>query len=348
MPNQLAVQPGSHLSTSLPLSAQAFAYARQSKSDNTRRAYAAQIKLWLAFAAREGLLDVASSEAWQPPEPVAVANWLASRADAGAAYSTLRTAIAAIRAASVSAGFSFDSKHPALETVMKGIGRAHARAPRQAEPLRGGEVRNLLQVLGPSLLERRDGALLAVAYCFGLRRSEAVGLDWHEHGDGDGFVRITAREIVLTLVRSKTSTAGEVQVVGVPRATNQAAVRAIESWVAAASIAKGAPLLRSVSKAGQPGGRLSAQSVSLIVKARVAEHHERHGVPTTLARDDGRRYSGHSLRVGVAVTAAEAGASAREIGQLGRWSSMEMPARYARRAEHAKTSVHLRPGVGLE
>lgn len=348
MSKHVAVQPDSRVSHATPLSAKAAAYARQSKSLNTRRAYAAQIKLWLAFAAREGILDAHRSGGWQSPDPIAVANWLAARADAGAAYSTLRTAIAAIRAASISAGFAFDSKHPALETVMKGIGRAHARAPRQAEPLRGTDVRTLLQGLGASLLARRDGALLALAYVFGLRRSEVVGLDWHEHGDGDGFVLITAREIVLTLVRSKTSRVGEVQTVGVPRATNPAAVRAIETWVDAAGIARGTALLRSVSKAGKPGGRLSPQSVSLIVKALVAEHHERRGVPAALARDEGRRYSSHSLRVGVAVTAAEAGASAREIGQLGRWSSMEMPARYARRAEDAKTSVHLRPGVGLE
>lgn len=324
------------------LSDSAKTYARASKSDNTLRAYRAQLKLWVAFAKRHDIAEL-------PADPFQVANWLAQRADEGRAYSTLRTGLAAIRAASVASGLPFDSGHPAIETVLKGIGRTNARAQFQAEPLRGADVLDLLAQLTPAPLDLRDGALLALGYIFAARRSELVGLDFGALGEGDGFVEITAREITMTMVRGKTVAVGEPQMVSVPRMTNSTAVSAIEAWIETANVGLGGAILRAVSKGGGISDkRLHAQSVALIVKRRVAEFHERMDVPISTARTEGKRFSGHSLRVGVAVTAAEAGADPRQIAQLGRWKSMEMPARYARRAEEAKTSPHLLPGVGLK
>ena len=42
----------------------------------------------------------------------------------------------------------------------------------------------------------------------------------------------------------------------------------------------------------------------------------------------GRRFSGHSFRIGAAVTLAEAGAGLAEIMTSGRWQSPQMAARY--------------------
>ena len=42
--------------------------------------------------------------------------------------------------------------------------------------------------------------------------------------------------------------------------------------------------------------------------------------------------SGHSLRVGSAVSLAEAGASVKEVQRAGRWQDATMPARYVREA----------------
>ena len=49
--------------------------------------------------------------------------------------------------------------------------------------------------------------------------------------------------------------------------------------------------------------------------------------------------SGHSLRVGSAVSLAQAGASVVEMQQAGRWKSPQMPAHYARVKEAERGAV---------
>ncbi len=49
--------------------------------------------------------------------------------------------------------------------------------------------------------------------------------------------------------------------------------------------------------------------------------------------------SGHSLRVGAAVSLSQAGASVVEMQQAGRWKSPQMPAHYARVKEAGKGAV---------
>ena len=49
--------------------------------------------------------------------------------------------------------------------------------------------------------------------------------------------------------------------------------------------------------------------------------------------------SGHSLRVGSAVSLAEAGASVREVQRAGRWQEPTMPARYVREAPSERSPV---------
>lgn len=97
-------------------------------------------------------------------------------------------------------------------------------------------------------------------------------------------MRITANSVDLVLARSKTSVAGTVEEVTIPRAPVALAVQAIERWIERAGIGAGEPLLRRVSKGGvigsriaadgsedDGGGRLTPQSVSLILQSRIAE-----------------------------------------------------------------------------
>ena len=49
--------------------------------------------------------------------------------------------------------------------------------------------------------------------------------------------------------------------------------------------------------------------------------------------------SGHSLRMGSAVSLAEAGASVREVQRAGRWQDPAMPARYVREAPEEESAV---------
>jgi hypothetical protein len=60
-----------------------------------------------------------------------------------------------------------------------------------------------------------------------------------------------------------------------------------------------------------------------------------------------RRFSGHSGRVGLYVSASEAGVPAQHIAALARHKSMAMALRYPRQAEVLCCAPHTRPGVGV-
>ena len=77
-------------------------------------------------------------------------------------------------------------------------------------------------------------------------------------------------------------------------------------------------------------------------------NHVRQGVPLATAQAEADKFSGHSLRVGFATTAAESGADLRVISSVTRHKTMEMPRRYAQRADQLKTSPHNLASVGLE
>ena len=49
--------------------------------------------------------------------------------------------------------------------------------------------------------------------------------------------------------------------------------------------------------------------------------------------------SGHSLRMGSAISLAEAGATVKEVQRAGRWQEPTMPARYVREAPEERNPV---------
>ena len=80
------------------------------------------------------------------------------------------------------------------------------------------------------------------------------------------------------------------------------------------------PLWREVDRHGNLGAdRLHANSVATIIKRACA-----------LAGLDPARYSGHSLRSGMATAAAACGALERAIMRQGRWTTRTMVERYVR------------------
>jgi hypothetical protein len=136
---------------------QARAFARAAFAANSRRAYAAQWRLWLAHCEASGLPSL-------PAAPEVVADWIASRAvsgmrakygHGGQSVATLRMAIAAIRAAHAVADQPFHSRHRAITLVMRGIAREKAELPAQAAPLQAKLIVEILAELGDSPLERR-------------------------------------------------------------------------------------------------------------------------------------------------------------------------------------------------
>jgi integrase len=92
-------------------------------------------------------------------------------------------------------------------------------------------------------------------------------------------------------------------------------------WLDASGVRDGA-LFRSVHRSGKAHGRMCGEDIAHIVKL-VAES----------AGLDPAQYSGHSLRAGLATSAARAGKADRDIMRQGRWSGRAMVDRYVRGAK---------------
>lgn len=258
---------------------------------------------------------------------------------------TTRTAIAAVRLAHLAQGLAFESSHPDLLLVLRAARSADSRRAVQAQPIKAKTMHALLKSLGETPRDCRDAVLLALGYGFARRRSELVGIDYLRPGTGTGYLTITPDALELRLTRTKS---GQPQDFIMPRRANEAVVALIERWVEIAAIQPGEPLLRRVYRSGRIAAeRLDAQSVALIVKSRMRALLEAGGASPTTAGRDAQSYKGHSLRVGFAVTAAEAGASVLAVQKALGHASPAMAARYAQSTELKRMSPHNLHGVAL-
>lgn len=84
-------------------------------------------------------------------------------------------------------GLSFDSKTPAIVRPLRGIRNASPKLPKQAEPIRGADILDLMEGIDRTLLGARDAALLALGYISAFRRSELVALDLIRRGPASAF-----------------------------------------------------------------------------------------------------------------------------------------------------------------
>ena len=153
-------------------------------SDNTRRVYQTQWKLFTGWCDEVGLTPL-------PAEPLTVARYLAARAGYGASIATMRLATSAIAKVHELAGHESPGRDQGVRASLKGRGRQLARPQRQAGALTADVLAVIcLTAIQPRLRgrgfekpeqaaqrEKFDVALVAVLSDAGLRRSEAAAAD---------------------------------------------------------------------------------------------------------------------------------------------------------------------------
>ena len=166
--------PASGLSGRLAgLAETAKAYARSAQADNTRRAYAADWKMFASWLRRQGLSET-------PPDPEAVGLYLAAQVERGGAelsVATLERRLSGIAWRYRQLGQPLDIRDRHIATVLAGIRRRHGRPPLQKAAVFADELLAMLATLDMDLRGLRDRAILAIGFAGGLRRSEIVGLD---------------------------------------------------------------------------------------------------------------------------------------------------------------------------
>ena len=263
-------------------------------SDNTRRVYAAQWRLFHEWCDSVSLPSL-------PAQPLTVARYLAVRAGDGASIATLRLATSAIAKVHEWAGHDSPGRDRGVREALKGWGRRLAKPQRQAGALTA-DVLAVIRLTAPKPRARGRGmetpaqaaerarfdlALVAVLSDGGLRRSEAAALTWGDvqrWDDGSGRI---------TVIRSKT----DAEATGAVVAITPAAMKALDT-------------LRPVGAGGEVKVfGLSESQIARRVKA----------VARAAGLADWEFFSGHSGRVGMARRMAQNGAPTHEIERQGRW-----------------------------
>lgn len=279
-------------------------FIRQSKATNTIRAYRAD---WAHFES----WCKAHGQASLPATAETVALYVTDLA-ATHKPSTITRRISAISQAHQIAGMETPTGSAKVRLVMAGIRRTKGTAQTGKTPILVDDLRRMLAGLPGNLLGVRDRVILLIGFCGAFRRSELVALDVAD-------AAFTREGLVLTIKRSKTDQEGEGRKIGIPYASHveTCPVRSLQEWLEKSGITEG-PLFRPIDRFGRLACiRLSAAAVGEIVK--------RYAAAVGL---DATEFAGHSLRSGLATSAAAAGASERSIMRQTGHRSEKMVRRY--------------------
>ena len=320
-----------------PLVETARAYARAATSKNTNRAYAADWRDYLRWRARQGL------DLKPLADPECVGLYCAAMAS-GTAGGRARTVATIERRLSALAwnfaqrALPFDRKDRHVATVLAGVRRTHSRPPVQKEALLPEHVLAMLDLLPPSNLRNlRDRAILLLGFAGGLRRSEIAGLVMSPEDslEGTGWPEFFENGVLLTL-RGKTGW----REVEIGRGSKDATcpVAALEAWLKFARIARG-PVFRAVVGREVGSESLNDRHVARLVKRLAVAA----GVRGDLSeRDREEKFSGHSLRAGLA---SSADIDERYVQKHLGHASAEMTRRYQRRRDRFR--INMTKAAGL-
>lgn len=278
-------------------------YVSNSVAENTRRAY---------------LSDLTHFRRWGGPlraNAETVAAYLAIHADT-LSVATLCRRIASLSKAHEVRGAPNPTRSPLVKATLQGIKRKRGTAQHEAKPLLRDELFFALDIMGKTLKDARDRALLLLGFGGGFRRSELAGID-------RGDIELVRPGLIVHLRRSKTDQLGVGRKVGIPNGRSRhCPIAALESWLTRSGIGDGRCSDLSTVHGRMSGQRLSGEAISLVVKERLKA-----------AGIDPAGYSGHSLRAGLATSAAQAGVSSWKIRQQTGHASDAMLTRYIRDGE---------------
>jgi len=315
--NTLAIVPNSECPALDPGVA---AFVEASKAENTRKAYATD---WQHF---EEWCN-AGREVSLPAFPETVARYISVLAESRKP-STIQRRLASISVAHQAAGYPSPAGAPVVRATMQGIRRTLGMAQRQAAPLMVEHVRRAVGLMGDSLQDTRDKAVLLLGLAGAFRRSELVALDVAD-------LDFREQGVVVTLKRSKTNQGGQAETKDIGYGTHAATcpVRALKLWLEQGNISEG-PIFRPIAKLEGRPLRLGDRAIARIVKGAA----QRIGLPP-------ETFSGHSLRAGFVTQGYREGIAEADIMQQTGHRSREVLGKYRREAERFRTNLSAKVGL---
>ncbi|MEZ5758262.1 MAG: site-specific integrase [Emcibacteraceae bacterium] len=277
-------------------------YVRASSAEATLRAYRADLEHFMAWG---GSIPASANS---------VANYLSDYAGA-LSVATLSRRVAALSKIHSVRKLENPTKSELVRSTMKGIKRTHGTASSQVSPLTKERLIKMVETCGLGRKGIRDSALLLVGFASALRRSELLALNCND-------AEFVPEGLILTIERSKTDQEGKGRRLGIPYAKGEyCPVGSLQAYIEHEQIIDG-PLFRSLSIDGDGKSRLSGNGIAYIIKRRAKA-----------AGFNPRAFSGHSLRAGLATSAAQAGVETYAIMKQTGHKSETSVRRYIREAE---------------
>ena len=276
---------------------------KNSKANNTLRAYQSDFKDFSAFCVKNGLASI-------PTQPKIIAIYI-THLSKSFKFSTLKRRIASISVIHKLKGHYLDTKHPIIMQNLHGIRRTLGSRQKAKKPILINDLKLIIKAIDQEKI--RDKALILVGFAGGFRRSELVNLDYED-------VEFVSEGVKILVKRSKTDQSGEGTVKAIPHFDNKefCPVLALKNYINQ----------KNSIKSERKVFGISDKSVALIIK-RYAEK----------AGLDPSKYAGHSLRSGFATTAAEFGAEERNIMAMTGHKTTQMVRRYIHEANLFKNNA---------
>jgi integrase len=281
-------------------------YIQLATSANTRKAYRQDIR---HYELNGGKL---------PATPDLIARYLETHA-AILNPRTLARRLIAIRHWHTYQGFADPTQHPAIQKTMTGIMRTYGKPKDKARALAPEELEKIHRHLKqqPTLHALRNDALLQIGFFGALRRSELIAICYeHITWDKEG--------IEILLPASKTDPTHQGQHCAIPYGNNiLCPISALKIWIDVTDIQSG-PLFRRITSSDRVGQKaLSPLSVNHILKQ----------CATAAGLSNIEHLSSHSLRRGLATSAARAGVPLQTIMRAGRWKETNTVMEYIEASE---------------
>jgi site-specific recombinase XerD len=292
---------------------------KNSKANNTLRAYKSDFRDFGAFCAKHGLDSL-------PTEPKIVSLYLTNLSK-NSKMSTLKRRLVSISMVHRLKGHYLDTKHPIIIENLMGIKRVKGSIQKGKKPILINHLKSIINVIDQQKINEikksRDKTIVLVGFGGGFRRTELISIN---HED----LEFVPEGVKITLKRSKTDQFGEGMVKGLPYFSNElyCPVINLKKWLELSNIKSGPIFRRFVKGSVLTNNRLTDQTVVLIIKNYL-----------NLAGIENKNYSGHSLRSGFATVAAESGADERSIMAMTGHKTTQMVRRYIREANIFKNNA---------
>ena len=291
---------------------------KNSKADNTLRAYQSDFKDFSLFCVKNGF-------SYLPTQPKIIALYITNLSKS-AKFSTLKRRIASISVIHKLKGHYLDIKHPIIMENLHGIKRTLGSRQKAKKPILINDLKLIIKAIDQKISYRnsveskvkgqfrlRDKALILIGFAGGFRRSELVNIDFDD-------IDFVTEGVKILIKRSKTDQSGEGIIKAIPYFDKSefCPVTALKNYI---------KFKFTDIKEGKVF-EISDKSVALIIK----RYAEKAGLNSS-------NYAGHSLRSGFATTAAEFGAEERNIMAMTGHKTTQMVRRYIHEANLFKNNA---------